>query len=63
VPQEQFSPPEELLGLEISNSKYYFFVFFSCRLLLGILLYKKDQNIRTTPVTQDLILEGTLKPL
>jgi hypothetical protein len=56
VPQEQFPPPEELLGLEISTSKYYFFES-------SVLGYSgfTPLNIRITPVTQELILEGTVK--
>ena len=33
--QEQSPSPEDLLGLEISTSKYYLFVFFSSRLFSG----------------------------
>ena len=59
--QEQSPSPEDLLGLEISTSKYYFSVSSVVGYFWAYSFITKDQNISTTPVTQDLILEGTLK--
>jgi hypothetical protein len=56
--QEQFPPPEELLGLRISTSKYFSFVSSILDFLLGILLYYKGPEHQYHPCNPGPDIKG-----